>query len=429
MKRIITLAAAALLVVSQLFAQQYDALDQVRQDWRKAAGMEGPHRFEVPAPTPAPKGYKPFYIGHYGRHGSRYAWDSDTYKYFHEVLTEAHKDGALTQYGEGFYAKYEDFYTLPLINTGDLVELGFEQHKKLAQWYYAQFPKVFKGARNVNALASTSQRAIVSMGSFCMSLKGCNPALDIYEGSNHAGMCIIAPSSAPSALARKFEGADSTPDVEPVVEYQDKVIDYKGILGHFFKDIAYIDEFEGGRNKFASELYSLLGGYRNYTEPIFDDAITTEQMAGLWEALNYYSYHVDLTARYKNIPLLEDFIAKGNAAINDPTKAADLRFGHDYVVEAFLTLINANGCGTIPAQSSDVKYWFQSYNIPMAATIAFVLYKDKKGDVLFKLMLNEEEVSLPQLQSVQGPYYKWSDFCAWAEKLKAEHPEVKPASK
>ena len=29
--------------------------------------------------TKAPKGYKVFYISHYGRHGARYAWQSDIY--------------------------------------------------------------------------------------------------------------------------------------------------------------------------------------------------------------------------------------------------------------------------------------------------------------------------------------------------------------
>ena len=87
------LSALLLLVCFTAGAQQYDVLDQVKSDPRKAAGMEGPHRFEVPAPTPAPKGYKPFYISHYGRHGSRYAWDSKTYTLLHEVLSAAHEAG------------------------------------------------------------------------------------------------------------------------------------------------------------------------------------------------------------------------------------------------------------------------------------------------------------------------------------------------
>ena len=76
MRKLITVVL--LLVCFVAGAQQYDVLEQVRADWRKASGMEGPHRFDAPALTKAPKGYKPFYISHYGRHGSRYAWDSKT---------------------------------------------------------------------------------------------------------------------------------------------------------------------------------------------------------------------------------------------------------------------------------------------------------------------------------------------------------------
>ena len=76
MKRLIALIFVFVYCIAG--AQQYDAVEQVKSDPRKAAGMEGPHRFEIPAPTPAPRGYKPFYSSHYGRHGSRYAWNSKT---------------------------------------------------------------------------------------------------------------------------------------------------------------------------------------------------------------------------------------------------------------------------------------------------------------------------------------------------------------
>ena len=180
MKKTSILFVTLLLLASSSFAQQYDALDQVKADWRKAAGMEGPHRFDAPAPTPAPKGYKPFYISHYGRHGSRYAWNAKTYSLIHEVLSAAHEAGVLTPLGEQFYQDFEPFYETPLINTGDLVPLGWEQHQKIAAWMYDTFPKVFKGSRHVDAIVSTSARSIISMNSFCLSLKEKNPKLSFH---------------------------------------------------------------------------------------------------------------------------------------------------------------------------------------------------------------------------------------------------------
>ncbi len=422
MKKLLTILL--LLVCCLAGAQQYDVLDQVRADWRKAAGMEGPHRFDGQALTKAPKGYKPFYISHYGRHGSRYAWDSKTYSLLHTILETAHAEGALTMLGENFHDSFEAFYQLPLINTGDLVPLGWEQHKKIASWVYDSFPEVFKKARHIDAIVSTSARSIVSMSSFCLSLKEKNPKLDFYQSSTHAGLTVVTPTNAPAALKRTFQGDDFS-HVESVSHFNQRFIDYDGILGRFFKDPSYPSKFEGGRTAFVTQLYALLGGYHNYEErPLFDQLITSDQLLNLWEASNYFSFHEDLTARYQNIPLLEDIIEKAEIAFRNPGQAADLRFGHDYVFEAFMCLINANGCGTVPEKAADVKYWFQNYNIPMAATVLFVFYRNRQGDILFKVVQNETEVTLPQLTPVTGPYYRWSDFTAWARAMMAAHPEI-----
>ena len=69
MKRFLLLLATLLPFFA--YAQVNDVLDIVAADRGKLSGCEGPYRFDAPALTPAPKGYTPFYISHYGRHGSR----------------------------------------------------------------------------------------------------------------------------------------------------------------------------------------------------------------------------------------------------------------------------------------------------------------------------------------------------------------------
>ncbi|MBO7070802.1 MAG: histidine-type phosphatase, partial [Bacteroidales bacterium] len=49
--------------------------------------------------TPAPDGYEPFYISHYGRHGSRYMTSDKSYKRLKEQLDSAKALGILTPYG------------------------------------------------------------------------------------------------------------------------------------------------------------------------------------------------------------------------------------------------------------------------------------------------------------------------------------------
>lgn len=425
MKRFFIVVFAVVLGSYTASAQQYDVLEQVANDWRKMSAMEGPHRFDGTDISKAPKGYEPVYISHYGRHGSRYASSSSTYVNLQEVLSDGHNARVLTDIGEKFYELFKDFVDVPLTNTGDIVPLGFEQHKLISDIVFDNFTKVFADGRKVNAIASTSQRCIVSMASFCANLKSRNPKIDLFMDSNHAGMTIVAPPSAPSALRRSFVGPKEPTGLESVESFGRRIVDLDALNARLFKVPTFIDNYEGGIYAFSKVLFSFLTGYRNYCdEPIFDFVLTKEQMVTLWEANNFDSFTYDTEARYRMIPLLEDIIAKADVALGDPSIAADLRFGHDYIAEAFTCLINANSVGTIPSRADEVKEWFQSYNICMATTLLFVFYKNKAGDVIFKLVWNEHDANLPQLTPVTGCYYRWSDFKTWAAGLLAEHPEI-----
>ena len=124
---ILACAAALTLSSTNINAQVNDVLDIVAASRDKMAGCEGPYRFDATSLTPAPKGYTPFYISHYGRHGSRYAWNSETYSLIKKVLDAAKDAGSLTQRGQKLYEDFNAFYLVPLINTGDLSDLGMEQ--------------------------------------------------------------------------------------------------------------------------------------------------------------------------------------------------------------------------------------------------------------------------------------------------------------
>ncbi len=52
------------------YAQPYK--DEIASHPEKAGGVYSSYVVPPESLTKAPKGYKPFYISHYGRHGSRY---------------------------------------------------------------------------------------------------------------------------------------------------------------------------------------------------------------------------------------------------------------------------------------------------------------------------------------------------------------------
>ena len=71
MKRLILLLTAVVLSFSPVWGQ--DARARLQENPERYGGVH--HSYEAPAvvtDTPAPKGYEPFYVSHYGRHGSRY---------------------------------------------------------------------------------------------------------------------------------------------------------------------------------------------------------------------------------------------------------------------------------------------------------------------------------------------------------------------
>ena len=70
MNKIFKIALAALLLPAMAVAQT--AKDEIFNDLNKAGGVYYAYPVSTVEQTPAPKGYEPFYVSHYGRHGSRY---------------------------------------------------------------------------------------------------------------------------------------------------------------------------------------------------------------------------------------------------------------------------------------------------------------------------------------------------------------------
>ena len=66
MKRILTLAALALFALTAAAQPDTPVVKYLKGDIRRAAFNTHSYEFEPVKDTPAPKGYKAFYISHYG---------------------------------------------------------------------------------------------------------------------------------------------------------------------------------------------------------------------------------------------------------------------------------------------------------------------------------------------------------------------------
>ena len=115
--------------------------------------------------------------------------------------------------------------------------------------------------------------------------------------------------------------------------------------------------------------------------------------------------------------LLRDIIEKADSCIALQHPGATLRYGHDTMVTPLTCLLNLNGYGEeISDPEKIAQQWFDYKITPMATNLQFVFFrKAKSNDVLVKVLLNEDEATLP-IQSDVAPYYHWSDFKAYCQK-------------
>ena len=152
--------------------------------------------FAYPGPsqkvlTPAPAGYEPFYISHYGRHGSRYMTSN---KYYVQAITpmdSAAKLGLLTPKGEEVLEKLKTGYADAYQRDGELTQLGAQQHRGIARRMYERFPELLGQPLKVDARSSTSGRCMISMFNFCWELQGKNPDLEITMAASEHDMPFV----------------------------------------------------------------------------------------------------------------------------------------------------------------------------------------------------------------------------------------------
>ena len=145
----------------------------------------------IPALTKAPKGYRPFYISHYGRHGSRWLIATRTYKEPVAFLSKAKEEGMLTPLGEDVLGRLEKVEQAVRGRYGELTKLGALQQREIAGRMFRNFPQVFKGTAPVDARSTVIIRCILSMESFCQRLEELNPGLNISNDASAHDMYYL----------------------------------------------------------------------------------------------------------------------------------------------------------------------------------------------------------------------------------------------
>ena len=389
------------------WAQGVPALEQLKSDPRKAYGTDYPYSYEVQKMTKAPSGYKAFYISHYGRHGSRYYWNAFLYRELDSLLTIAHRQQQLTAEGEAFYEKFEAAKDELSTGVSELSDLGWEQHQRIARTMYNNFPEVFKKGGNVLAISSLTGRCVLSMSSFCQELVQCNPKIEIREQSSRFTLDGVVPSDRQNPKKRSWGKAtprwEQNKDKFPTDEsLREKVV---------ARTFSSTDSLPGNLHHIGSNLINLYTSLPSIGhEGMMEGLLSDEDIAAQWEQSNLGSYSWVFGPQYEMIPILEDIIRKADAVISGQSdRIADLRFGHDTCLGPLTVLMGLNGADKDPEDPYDVKNCYQNWQTGKASNLQIVFYRNKKGDILLKCLLNGRECSLP-VPTTQYPYYRWADF-------------------
>lgn len=419
MKRIFVLQ---LLLMGFCLAFGQTAKERVMKDTSLCGFVYTLYPTEFKAQTPVPEGYEPIYISHYGRHGSRYVIDEKYFRIVYDAFLKAEKAGGLTLYGKEIYNRFMKAAECCLGRGGDVTQIGLDQHRGIAERMYKAYPEIFTHNPYILSLASVSQRAIMSMAAFTNQLQKIGPDLDIKLESGQKFMPELNPYHLDPESAHRIDmyRYPYGPWSKDVDKFKEEHVDETRILKAMFTK-EYLDS--GLLTPvFVKELFRncvCLPG--TDSDVRLYDVFTKEELYQWWRLFNMKFYfekgHSDTGGGFLNdvcLSMLETFIARAEKCVDEKVHGegpcVTLRFGHDGCIIGLLNLMGVQGFGQKAASLEDIENVFFSSDIPMAATLMWIFYRNKTtGDVLLKMTLNENELDFP-MESDCKPYVHWNDF-------------------
>ena len=369
--------------------------------------------------TPAPKGYVPFYLSHYGRHGSRWLIGERDYQRPVVWLMQADSLGKLTPKGKEVLRKLRIIRDAAAGRDGELTLLGAQQHQQIAARMMKNFPEIFAGKTHIDAKSTTIIRCILSMENALQQLVRRNPQLVIsHDASNHD---MYYMNHDDTTLFKKRFTATAK---QAYLDFKKQHEQPARVMNELFNDTQYwknhVDTlalyetlFRQAGNLQSTELRHTMSLY---------DLFTDDELYNLWQVQNAYWYiaygpsplnggHQPSSQRF----LLRKIIAEADSCLQLQHPGATLRYGHDTMVMPLSCLMNLDNLGmrVDDLGQLDERGW-QDYRIfPMACNIQLVFYRHPtKKDILVKILRNEHEARLP-IDCATTPYYKWNDVKAY----------------
>lgn len=362
--------------------------------------------------TAPPAGYKPFYLSHYARHGSRYLINPADYEKPLEILTEADRNNVLTDLGRKTLLIVDSVAHMARSRYGELTPLGARQHRGIAERMYRNFPEVFRGEAEIDARSTVVIRCILSMTAECLQLQSMNPKLKFRNDASYHDMYYLNNDDPYFKELRKTDELDQLK-----ASVRKEHVHPERLMAALFSNADYV-KWKVDAGRLMTNLFDLASNMQSLdTDLELYSLFTKEECYDLWQISNknWYVFYGPSPLTGSKIPyleanLLESFLNAADTCIVKKENSATLRFGHESCLLPLACLMELGDCGYQTTDLSKLDEVWRNYKIfPMASNIQFVFFRKKgSGDVLVKVLLNEQEVKLP-VESDMAPYYHWKD--------------------
>ena len=367
--------------------------------------------------SPSPQGKQPFYISHYGRHGSRYISSRTGYDTPFRMMAHADSVNELTPVGE----RVLDEMKLIMADTegrwGELTSYGRKQHREIARRMVERFPEVFSGDARVSCVSTVVPRCIASMGVAMMQMKQMNPALRITMVASQRNQWYM------NHQDRKLRRGYMTPEAQQAYDaYTASRMGNSRLMELIFKNPDIVKEIvdEEFFNYYLMKMGLFQQNTHLYQNTYLQDLFQVDELYRMWQIDNalWYIQHGACKLNGGKQPtsqrfLLRQLIADADSCIRLDKPGAQLRYGHETVLLPLVCLIGINGYDleTDNLDELEAKGWWCSSVFPMGANLQFIFYRSspRDKDVLLKVLLNEQEATLP-IATDCAPYYHWADF-------------------
>lgn len=395
-------------------AMAQTSFEEISADLNKSGGVYLAYPEVTTRQTPAPKGYTPFYVSHYGRHGSRYLLGDGDFTMTISLLEKAENEGCITPLGKDVLQRLRKVFTETRGRGGDLTPLGARQHKGIAERMARNYPEAFRGKRRVFARSTVVYRCAMSMAAFCDGLKGIYPQLSVDYEMTERNMSYLNYHTDES---NKFTHGETGPWVEEYRKFEAEHVKPARLVNSLFSDADFI-RCQVNPEKLAWAFYWIASDMQDIEtkDVTFYDIFTPQELFDMWQCVNYRFYIGNANPKMSDglvmanaSTLVENILECADKAISNGDMAADLRFGHDGNVIPLLALLQIDGFDVEVRKPEEVyKHWADFKATPMASNIQIVFFRNKAGNIIVKFLHNEKECHIPAATD-SWPYYKWSD--------------------